>query len=367
MSNRHQKIPQKYLDFQTLFPKTEVDKPLADFSSIRIGGPADLFYALKNLDELPDLISQANKLDIPYIIIGGGTNVVFHENGFRGLIIRIQANKVAIENDLIIAEAGAALSNIVLLSLKHNLCGLQKLLGLPGTIGGAVRGNAGAHGIEIKDFFLKAEIYSPAVAAPAPASTRRADTSIAAAHAKSPSHQGKIHTVGPDYFAFSYRHSTLKQNNDIILRIFLKLQSKDCSQAMLEAQETLKSRLGKQPTGNTCGSFFKNPQPPSPGAAPSPGSAQHRDQPVPGISPAPGSALPNTAGALLDQCGCKGLQQGQVRVSNEHANWIINLGGATQTDLIALAHTMQNRVRERFNINLVPEVQLIGKTGFIQL
>jgi len=366
MSNRHQKIPQKYLDFQTLFPRTEVDKPLADFSSIRIGGPADLFYALKNIDELPDLVSSAHQLSIPYIIIGGGTNVVFHENGFRGLIIRIQANKVAIENDLIIAEAGAALSNIVLLSLKHNLCGLQKLLGLPGTIGGAVRGNAGAHGIEIKDFFLKAEIYSPAVAAsapaihtpaPVPASTRRAATSItAAAPSKSPSHQGKIHTVGPDYFAFSYRHSTLKQNNDIILKVYLKLQPGDCGPAMLEAQETLKSRLGKQPTGNTCGSFFKNPQPPAPGAA------QHREPASTGSRPAPGAA-----GALLDQCGCKGLQQGQVRVSNEHANWIINLGGATQTDLITLAHTMQKRVKERFNINLIPEVQLIGETGFIQL
>ncbi|MBP7058107.1 hypothetical protein KBB06_02065, partial [Candidatus Gracilibacteria bacterium] len=131
----------------------------------------------------------------------------------------------------------------------------------------------------------------------------------------------------------------------------------------LEAPETLKSRIGKQPTGNTCGRFFKNPQPP----APTPVPAQHREQPGTGSHPAPGSALPNTAGALLDQCGCKGLQQGQVRVSNEHANWIINLGGATQTDLIALAHTMQKRVRERFNINLVPEVQLIGKTGFIQL
>ena len=128
---------------------------------MKIGGPAGIFYALSRLEELPGIIECAAKLKIPYVIIGGGTNLIFSEKGFRGLIIRMQANKVQIEDNMIIAEAGAPLGNIIILSLKHNLYGLQKLMGVPGTIGGALRGNAGANGAEIKDFIHKAEILTP--------------------------------------------------------------------------------------------------------------------------------------------------------------------------------------------------------------
>jgi UDP-N-acetylmuramate dehydrogenase len=129
----------------------------------------------------------------------------------------------------------------------------------------------------------------------------------------------------------------LKENHDLVLKVWLKLPEKDCSQAFIEAQEILKSRLGKQPTGKTCGSFFKNPA----------------------LDPSiPKSSRP--AGYLLDQCDCKGLQIGQARVSMEHANWIINLGGATQKDVITLSAEMKKRVKDRFGIELIPEVYLLG-------
>jgi UDP-N-acetylmuramate dehydrogenase len=176
-----------------------------------------------------------------------------------------------------------------------------------------VRGNAGANGTEIKDFVQSAEIFTP----------------------------GKgIHKVGKDYFNFDYRHSAVKKNKDIILKVSLQLQKIKTPEATAEVtrevQEIIKSRAGKQPAGKTCGSFFKNPE----------------------------NNLP--AGHLLDQVGCKGLQYGGAQVSYLHANWIINLGNASQQDVIDLAKEMRERVRNRFDITLVPEVQLVGEDGFIE-
>lgn len=277
---------------------------------MHIGGPADLFYALKNIDELTGLVETAKILKIPHIIIGGGTNIIFSDRGFRGLVIRMQAQKIDINGNKITAEAGAPLALVIQKSLQHNLTGLQRLSGLPGTIGGAVRGNAGCNGTEIKDVFESAQVYLP--------------------------NKG-ICTLKAKDLAFAYRHSALKKNPGIILKVTLKLKKEDCSKAALEAKELITSRAGKQPAGKTCGSFFKNPQPEL------------------------------SAGYLLDQTGCKGLQYGNAQVSWLHANWIMNLGGATQADVADLAGEMRERVRDRFDITLIPEVQFVGETGFIEI
>ena len=294
----------------------QTGRSLAQLSSIGIGGTADLYYRLEKTDELEPLIKAAEQLKIPFIILGGGTNTIFADEGFRGLIIHMMARRVALEpsNDpahgIISAEAGALMAQIIAFALKNNLSGLEKLMGLPGTIGGAVRGNAGAYGTEIKDVFLKALIYSP----------------------------GKgLREVGPEYLNFSYRKSTIKATKDVILKVFLRLEAKDCTRAVAEATEIIKNRITKQPKGQSTGSFFKNP----------------------------GALL--SAGYLLDRCGCKGLQVGGAQVSPEHANWIVNRGGATCKDVIDLAGMMRERVESRFDMTLEPEVQLIGPTGFIQL
>jgi UDP-N-acetylmuramate dehydrogenase len=296
------------------FPQIEKQKELSAFSSFHIGGPADLFIAVSNAADIPAIIDSAIKNKIPYIVLGGGTNVVFNEKGFRGLVIKNQANRISVGADTITADSGAGLAQIILQAQKNNLFGMQKLTGLPGTIGGAVRGNAGANGLEIKELLSSAEIYSPG---------------------------GGVKTVGKDYFNFDYRHSVVKKNTDIILKVTLRLQKKDTPEEIAEAanevQEILKSRAGKQPAGKTCGSFFKNPEPTL------------------------------SAGYLLDQIGCKGLQYGGAQVSYLHANWITNLGTASQKDVIDLAKDMRARVKEHFNITLVPEVQLIGEEGFILL
>ena len=299
------------MDFLKSFPKTEQNFPLAPLTTLKVGGPADLYYKLTDIEELPTIIKKVNNLDIPYFILGGGSNLVFHDDGFRGLVIHIKANQITVEKNTIIADAGALVSQIILKALKNNLSGIEKLTGLPGTIGGAVRGNAGAFGIETKDLFNHALIYNE---------------------------ENGLHEVQKDYFNFNYRSSTIKSKKgaDVVLRVHLKLELKspeEIKQKMKETTDILRSRTGKQPAGKTTGSFFKNPN-------------QNM-----------------SAGYLLEQAGCKGLQEGQAQVSQLHANWVMNLGEATQKDILELSKIMQQRVKEHFNIILEPEVQFVGKKG----
>lgn len=292
------------------FPLLQHNISLAPLTTLQVGGSADFYYILKDIDELPVLLYEAKKSQMPVFILGGGSNTIFADGGFRGLVIHMKANTIKVEGDRIIADAGALLSQVLQASLKHNLTGMERLMGLPGTVGGAVRGNAGAFGTETKDLIEKALIYNE---------------------------KKGIHEVFKDYFEFSYRTSLVKKNPgiDTVLRVFYKLSPANNDEAMQETLQILKSRAGKQPIGKTSGSFFKNP------------------------------SSETTAGYLLDQAECKGLQVGQAKVSDLHANWIMNLGGATQKDVVELAKIMCERVREKFQIILEPEVQFVGEKGMV--
>lgn len=297
------------------FPKTEQNKPLAPFTSFHIGGPADLYYKLTDLAELEPLLKTAQQLHLNYVVLGGGSNTIFADAGFRGVVIHIQAHKIALEEPSIVAaEAGALLSQVVQFALKHNLSGMEKLMGLPGTIGGAVRGNAGAFGTEIKDIFAKALIYSPSKG---------------------------LYEATKEEMQFAYRSSVIKQNHDIVLKIYLTLEQKDSTaskQALAEALDIVKNRISKQPKGYCSGSFFKNPDP-------------HDDH--------------LKAGYLLDQAGCKGLQVGGVKVSDQHANWLMNVAHGSQKDVIELCKILQDKVKKQSNIDLEREVQLMSETGYL--
>lgn len=297
------------------FPGSEKGKPLHTLTSIGIGGPADLYLAIKDTNLLPSIIKTARQNNIPLVVFGGGSNLVFADEGFRGLVVQIKANNIIIEDDIITAEAGALVSQIIQKANESNLSGLEKLTGLPGTIGGAVRGNAGAYGTEIKDVLTEIEIFDP---------------------------KNGIRKIKANELNFAYRESSIKnsQKDEVILKATLKLKKESPEYAKkMKAQiaDILKTRAGKQPTGKTTGSFFKNPNPKL------------------------------SAGYLLDQVGAKGLQIGGARVSKEHANWIVNTGNATQKDIIELAKILIEKVSTRFNIQLEPEVQLIGEHGFISI
>ena len=301
-------MPQKYDQFIQKFPKTEQEKPLAPFTTLQVGGPADLYYALTDIGELPAILQKAQELEIAHFLLGGGSNTIFHENGFRGLILHMKANTIVVEEERIIADAGALLSQVLQAAIKNGLIGMEKFMGLPGTVGGAVRGNAGAFGRETKDVMEKALLYNK---------------------------EKGLHEAPASDFDFSYRSTNIKKRHgkDIVLQVTYKLTKGDTKAATKENAAVIAARLPKQPAGKNTGSFFKNPS---------------TEQP---------------AGKLLDEAGCKGLQVGDIQVSDQHANWIMNRGNATQTEVIKLMETMQKRVKERFNVELEPEVQFVGENG----
>ncbi len=322
--------------FLEKFPQTKTDQPLAPLNSMRIGGTAELYYRLTNTDELPMLVQEAKKQQIPFFILGGGSNTIFADDGFRGLVIHFQARQIALANQsktglyqqeiIVSAEAGALLSQLVQFAQRQHLGGLERLMGIPGTIGGAVRGNAGAFGSEIKDFFVKALLYDPQMTT-----------------------DDGVFEAGPEYFDFGYRYSSLKKNQAIILKVFLQLRKIDPGAELAELLELtadiVKNRLTKQPKGYCSGSFFKNP-----------GSLMGKpDDPK------------LKAGYLLEQAGCKGLQIGQIKVSENHANWIVNLGSGSQKEVIELAKELRKRVFKQFKIELQSEVQLVGSTGLVSI
>ncbi len=293
------------IDIQAKFPGIILDEDLFKYSSFQIGGPADYFYKLKKTEDLKPLINFAKANNIAIFVFGGGSNILFNDNGFRGLVIKIETEHIDINGEYISADAGVLISKLIKTSIEHNLMGLEKWIGLPGTVGGAVRGNAGCNGLETLEIFEKALLLNP-------------ETS-------------KIREEEADYFDFSYRHSKVKETNEIVLNATFKLKHKDISNEEQKEimDEIRKFRLTKQPFGKTTGSFFKNPS---------------ADKP---------------AGMLIDQAGLKGKNIGKAQISEKHGNFFLNLGGATAKEMIELVKLAKREVKAKFNIDLEEEVQII--------
>lgn len=319
---------EKYGQITAKFSSIERDKLLAPYTTFGIGGPADLWHNLTDTDEFEPLIAMARELKIPFFVLGGGSNTIFADEGFRGLVIHFAAKKIALENlETVVAEAGALLSQVIQFALKNNLSGMEKMMGLPGTIGGAVRGNAGAFGVEIKDIFHSALLCSA---------------------------EKGLFEADKEYMNFGYRTSAIKKHQtgasitpEYVLKVTLKLNRADpqiAKAALAEAMDIVKNRISKQPKGKCSGSFFKNPVTPDYG----------KTQP------------PETkAGYLLEQIGSKGMQIGGVMVSPQHANWLMNTGNGTQKDVLELCGILQDKVMQRFGVQLEREVQLVSADGLL--
>lgn len=289
------------------------NEELSKYSSFMIGGPADYLCKIKNTEEVSQLIQFARKNKIPHFIIGGGSNILFDDKGFRGLILKIETNNIEVNGDEITADAGVKIAQLIKIAIENDLAGLEKWLGLPGTVGGAVRGNAGCNGLETKDILTKALILDPET--------------------------GKTEELENKDFQFSYRHSKIKDSNKIVLKATFKLKKGSLSpeerkEIMAEIQ---KFRLTKQPFGLSSGSFFKNPSSEKP------------------------------AGMLIDQAGLKGRSIGNAQISEKHGNFFLNNKGATSEDMKALANLAKREVKAKFGIGLEEEVQIISEHGPISL
>lgn len=288
------------------FPGMVENEDLSKYCTFRIGGTAKYFYKAKDTQTLIELIKYAKGTNLPYYIIGGGSNILFADEGFDGLIIKLETEKIEIVEDIVTADAGVLVSQLIKTSIENGLSGMEKWVGLPGTVGGAVRGNAGCNGLETKDILLKAVILDPQTA--------------------------ETKEVFTDYFEFDYRSSKIKQNNELVLSATFQFEKSDLDQE--QQQEIMKeirtNRQTTQPFGASSGSFFKNPS---------------KEQP---------------AGMLIDQAGLKGTTIGQAQISEKHGNFFLNLGGATCADMLKLAQMAKEKVKENFGIDLIEEVQYIA-------
>ena len=289
--------------------KLKTKEDLSSHCTFQTGGKADYFYELKNVEELPELIKFAKQKHIPYILIGKGSNLLFDDKGFRGLVIKNLTEKITFKGNHVTVDSGVVTAKLVQESLKKGLSPLEKWIGLPGTIGGAVYGNAGCNGLETKDILEKATILNPKI--------------------------GKIKEVSVKYFQFKYRTSKLKKSGEILLNTTFKLsQSKLSAEDQKEIMmQSTKFRLQKQPLGLSSGSFFKNP------------------------------STKNPAGMLIDKAGLKGKIIGKAQISEKHGNFLLNLGGATSADIIKLAKLAKRLVKAKFKLELHPEVQILTETG----
>jgi len=300
----------KHKLFEILGENLKTGELLAPHTTFKIGGPADFFYPASTPEELIKGINTAKEFNLPYFVLGGGSNLLVSDSGFRGVVIKNLCRKVLVQENKVSAQSGTLLSELVDLSEKLGLRGLEFAAGIYGTLGGAVYGNAGAFGKAICEILDEGIILTP---------------------------KGKLEIVNRDYFEFDYRHSKLKSSKDILVSATLTLQKEDREKIRKKIEENLKVRKSRLPEEEgSAGSFFKN------------------------IKSSRTSSSGISAGFLLEQVGAKQMSIGDAKVFPKHANIIINSGKATSEDIKTLARILKEKVKEKFNIELEEEVIYLG-------
>lgn len=301
---------------QELEQRIQAGVPLAPFTTFRIGGPAQFFIEAANESELAAAVRIALTKRIPFFLIGGGSNLVISDHGIDGLVIRNRAREghfVDAAAGLLTVSSGHKLWDIVQLAQRSGLTGLETMSGIPGSIGGALYGNAGAYGKCIGDLLVAAEVLDPA--------------------------NGEILHVDSSYFEFGYRTSALKRKPGIILRATFRLSQGDPKTILAQMNDILAQRHSKHPPIEIgcAGSFFRN------------------------LDPNPGEMRRRAAGEVLEKAGAKEMAVGGASVYEKHANFIVNHGKATAEDVRNLAALLKQKVQDMFGIELHEEVLYVGR------
>lgn len=283
------------------------DELMKMHTSFKIGGPADFFVKLKNIDQLKSVKKLAIENNIPFAIVGNGSNLLVKDNGIRGIVAKLDFDKIQIdaESGKVVASGDYSVSKLSRKCAKKGLANAEFLAGIPGTVGGAVRMNAGAFGGEIKDILVK---------------TKYLDENL------------EVKELSAEEQDLRYRHSIFCNNPKlIILESEFKLDKDSEENVNSRIDEMMKTRIEKQPTNYpSAGSTFKR--------------------------------LPDKAtAALIDECGLKGYKVGDAQVSQKHAGFIINTGNATAKDVLTLVDIVKTKVYERFNENIELEVVIMGE------
>jgi UDP-N-acetylmuramate dehydrogenase len=285
--------------------KVLLDAPMSHFTSIRVGGPADSLFFPKSVDELRKVVRYARKKNIPYLILGKGTNLVVRDKGIRGWVISLTQGmkKVHMEREVIEAEAGLPLRRLVQISIQKELVGLEPFFGIPGTVGGGLAMNAGAWGAELKDVVLSITLMKE---------------------------DGESIERPRSRLEFSYRRLALPPSW-IILKGRFQLKKGKKEEILERVKSYLEMKKRTQPLDYpSAGSVFKNP-------------------------------TEGPAGEWIEEAGLKGFRMGQAMVSDRHANFIINLGKATAEEVIHLMEWVERKIYEEKGISLEREVRVVGE------
>lgn len=294
---------------------------LSNLTTFQVGGPARYLISVKNTDLLIGLLNFLKENDEKYLLLGSGSNILFPDSGYSGIIIKICTDKITCTEteNIITADGGVLLGQVLNTAVKNSLSGLEWATGIPGTVGAAVRGNAGAMGQDTAKNIAKVIAYRD-----------KEVVELSNAECK-----------------FAYRGSIFKHNNDVILQARFKTAPGETEQIKKQMKQYLQLRTNKFPPYPSAGSFFKNIK-----IEKWPGDATT----LPPLFLERGS-IP--VGWIMEQVAMKGFVVGGAMVSKEHGNFIINYKNATQKDILQIVEEAKNRVYNKFGIELEPEVEII--------
>lgn len=284
----------------------KLQEPMSKHTTFRIGGPADFYLCPHSTKEVQQTVQICKEENLPYFILGNGSNLLVSDKGYRGVIIQLWKNfsDISVKDCCITAKAGALLSKVAAEALEEGLTGMEFASGIPGTIGGAVFMNAGAYGGEMKDIIKEVKVLDD---------------------------QGEVRVLSNEEMKLGYRTSIVKEKGYTVLSAVLQLEKGDVS-VIRETMEDLKNRrTSKQPLDMpSAGSTFKRPE-------------------------------GYFAGKLIMDSGLRGFSMGGAQVSEKHCGFVVNKGGATAEDVTALIREVQRRVKEKFGVELETEVRFLGE------
>jgi UDP-N-acetylmuramate dehydrogenase len=291
------------------------EAPLAPFTTFRVGGPADLLAEVRSADEALAALRLARAAGVPLTWLGGGSNVLVGDAGVRGLVVRWHGGRVeTLAPGRVRAEAGVTLNGLVRYTIAQGLSGLAEWAGTPGTVGGAVRGNAHFRGRLLSESVVAVEVAGP---------------------------DGSVRELDATEMDFGYDRSRLRRTGEVALRVSFRVGPGAADALRAVARASLAFRKRTQPLAlPSAGCVFQNPDP-----------AQVR---LP-------DGVPFSAGALVDLVGLKGASCGAARVSTVHANFVVNEGGATARDVATLVDRMREAVAARFGVVLEEEIVRLGE------
>ena len=282
------------------------DEPMSRHTTFRIGGPADCFVTVSCAEEIREIIGICRRNSVPYYIMGNGSDLLVGDKGYRGVIIQIfkRMNGIRAEGERIYVQAGALLSRTAAAAYEASLAGMEFASGIPGTMGGALRMNAGAYGGEMKQIVESADILTA---------------------------EGEIKTLTVEELGLGYRTSVISRNDYVALRVVLKLRRSSRKEIRARMDELKEKRVAKQPLEyGSAGSTFKRPE-------------------------------GYFAGKLIEDAGLRGYRVGDAQVSEKHCGFVINRGSATAAEVAQLMEDVADRVEQKFGVRLQPEVKKIGE------